>query len=261
MRAIISNEWIKLKGHPVYPILILVVMGLLILVVDQLKGFTFANTNNGVEGQSIGSLGLYEKGVIFQTISYVAGFFKYILVILFMLYASLDYRHKMHRKQVMEGWSRQASFFSKYLWIVVFVCVQTIILYLLGFALAMESEKSWSAYVYNPLFWAVEFSLLMAMGMFVLHLTKKSGLSMIVLLIYAIIAEPILAYRFSALKAVLPLSQSRALIEAPFSKYMGIFTGEEYVLPDFPTQAIVTTLLFIAAFTAFSWWRFSKTDL
>lgn len=261
MRAIISNEWIKLKGHPVYPILILVVMGLFILVVSQLKNAPFMGSSQDVEGQTFASLGLFDKGTILQTISYMAGFFKYIMVILFMHYVSLDYRYKMHRKQVMEGWSRPTTFFSKYLWIIAFVIIQTIILYIMGFLLSGAGGKSWSDYLSNPIFWALEFLALMTVGLFFLHLTKKSGLSMIILLIYAVIAEPIVAFRIPEIKAILPLAQSRLLIEAPFQKYVGFFTGEAYVPPGFPMQATITTLLFIVAFTAFSWWRFSKTDL
>lgn len=261
MRAIISNEWIKLKGHPIYPILILVVMGLFILIVTQLKSAPLMSSNQGAEGQTFASLGLFDKGTILQTLSYMAGFFKYIMAILFMLYISLDYRFKMHRKQVMEGWSRPTTFFSKYIWIVAFVVIQTMILYILGFLLADGGDKSWGDYLFNPLFWALEFSVLMTIGLFFLHLTKKSGLSMIILLIYAIIAEPIIAFRIPEIKAALPLAQSRLLIEAPFQKYVGLVTGEVYVPPGFPMQATITTLVFIVAFTAFSWWRFSKTDL
>jgi hypothetical protein len=261
MRNAISIEWIKLKSHPIYFIIIGVTMLLFILIAAQLKNFTIGTLGGDDVNQTIGTLGLFNKGVILQTLSYVAGYFKYIIVIAFMLYAALDYRHKMHRKQTMEGWSRKASYFSKYIWIVAFIILQTLILYILGALLSNEGNKSWGDYAFFPIAWALEFAVLMSIGMFLMHLTKRAGISMIILLLYAIIAEPIITYRFSALKHVLPLAQSRALIEAPFQKYIDMFRGEAYVFAGFPTTAFLVSLVFTVLFALIGWWRFLKTDL
>ncbi len=261
MRHAISIEWLKLKSHPIYFLIIGITMLLFILIAVQLKNFTVGSMTGDEINQTIGSLGLYNNGVILQTLSYIAGYFKYIVVISFMLYAALDYRHKMHRKQIMEGWSRNASYFSKYIWIVAFILLQTIILYILGGALSIEGSKSWSDYALFPIAWAVEFAVLMSIGMLLMHLTKRAGISMIILLLYSIIAEPIIAYKAGALKTVLPLVQSRALIEAPFQKYIDMFRGEAYVFAGVPTSAFLISLVFTALFVGIGWWRFQKADL
>lgn len=261
MRNAISIEWIKLKSHPIYPIIIGVTMLLFVLIAIQLKEFNIGNLNGEDIDQTIGTLGLYNQGVVLQTLSYMAGFLKYIVVIVFMLYAALDYSHKMHRKQIMEGWSRQTSFFCKYVWILAFIVGQTAILFVLGLVLSNEGSTSWGDYAFFPFMWAVEFAVLMSVGMLLMHLTKRSGISMIILLLYAIVAEPIIAYKIKAIKTVLPLTQSRALIDAPFKKYIDMFRGETYVFAGFPTQAFLISLVFIGLLTVIGWWRFLKTDL
>jgi hypothetical protein len=261
MQKAFSIEWIKLKSHPIYPILIGITLLLYILIVTSNVSKSLNSGSNFSADEALESLGYMQRGTILQSLSYTAGFFKYIFVIIFMMYISLDSRYKMYRKQTMEGWSRDASFFSKYIWIIVFVVVKLLCIYLLGFAMGVKGNESWAAYLHYPLLWAVEFGILMSLGLLIIQLGKSSGVSLVILLLYSLIVEPLISYKFDFLHAILPLKQSRLLIEAPFKKHLAGFIGGDYASAGFPTQALVTSLVFIALFTIVSRMRFVRSDL
>jgi hypothetical protein len=263
MKKALYIEWIKFKGHPVFGILLLVNIVLFGLVVWQFKNFKPVDAEGVI--MSFSGLGLYAEGYILETLSYIAGYFKYIAVILLMLYTATDYRYKMHRKQVMEGWSRWSSFAAKLTAPLTFTIFHILVIYVLAAILVMNPPNTLPydrSFWYFPLFWGVEFLVLYALGLFLIHLTKKGGLSMIILLLYAIIAEPLLGYSFTSIKSFLPLHQSRQLIEFSVDRLSGMLNPQMvYITPEFPLHALMASLAAIFIFGTVSWYRFSKRDL
>jgi ABC-type transport system involved in multi-copper enzyme maturation permease subunit len=261
MQKALKIEWIKFKSHPIYPILLCTCLLLYVIIVGAGTGRASNSNSNLSVDSAIQSLGYMQRGIILQSLSYTAGFFKYIFVIIFMLYISLDSKYKIYRKQSMEGWSRNASFFSKYIWILAFIFFKVLLIYILGFSMASNGDGNWNAFLHYPFLWAVEFGILMSLGMLIIQLSKSAGISIIILLVYSIIVEPLLSYKLKHLQNFLPLTQSRLLIEAPFKRDISGFFGAEYQTSGFPIFPLIISLVFIIAFTLLSRIRFLKSDL
>ncbi|MCC5917199.1 MAG: hypothetical protein JJU02_07710 [Cryomorphaceae bacterium] len=262
MQKILSIEGIKLRGYPIFPILLLVnVFFYVVVAMNFSKWVTIPDQQDfNVDG-----FGLFNPGFILETLSFLAGIFKYFSVIVLLLYVALDFRYKMHRRQVMEGMSRLESFSGKWMTTAIFVVFHIALIYFLSVVLLTHTnvvlERVNREFWYYPLLWGIEFLVLFSLGFLLVQLTRKSGLSVVLLLLYAFIVEPILGLSIKSLKPFLPISSSRNLVTFPLQDNVQVLLNIEEFIGNFPLQAFLVSLISIAVFVGVSWRLFVKSDL
>jgi len=230
---------------------------------------TFINDILGDEGRnlpiSLPKMSLYAFPLVWHNLTYLAGFFKIFPAIMVIILVTNEYSYKTIRQQVITGLSRNELFFAKVSLILATSIIMTLLIgiyaLILGFRnteiitfeILFDKSQFLLAYLFE-VFAYTSFAYLIA------TLVKRSGFAVGVLLLWAYIAEPILAYNLKGNWGdFLPLQSIGNLIRIPNSQLMKIF-GIEF------QEYIAYTDFYIAfgyavLFNFIVWIIYKKTDL
>ena len=164
---------------------------------------------------------------VWQNITYISGFFKIILALIVITSVCNEFTYSTARQNIIDGLSRREWLYSKIGLAKALALFSTIIVFCVGFSLGFSQDA-----VAEPtaIFGRLDFVLayfveLLVYFMYALFLAlalKKTGLSIILLLVYDFILEPIFSWTIpEKIGKFLPMNTIDNLNQFPFTKYVG----------------------------------------
>ena len=246
---------------------ILVALHAVVLIIAALNFRAFLeNANVMINGQQlpvdISLTSIIQFPDLWQNFTYIAGYFKLILALVVISSVCNEFTFKTARQNIIDGMGRKQWILSKVLLGVVLAIFSTVLVIAIGLAIGYNAEKT---PVFHDVmakfdFAGAYFFELVTYFIYALFLSialRKTALTIILLLVYDFIFEPVLSWSLPGESGnYLPMNIIDNLIQFPFAKYMNM-PAQESVEPTQLLLAVVYGLVFIL----FSYMIFKKRDL
>lgn len=229
MNRLIKIELQKVKSHTSF--WVLSVLYLLILFAIFFSGKFFLDFL-ARKGESLGNIidpskiPVYEFPDVWQNITYVAGFLKFILAIYIIISITNEISFGTLRQNIVNGLSRWDFLISKIFLVLLMSLGSTLFIMLIGFSLGFmySSNIELGAIITYMEFlpgYMLQISTYLIFALFTGLLIKRTGLSMALLFLYTLIIEPIILFRIKVdwVKGLFPIKAMNNLIRFPFKKY------------------------------------------
>ncbi len=164
---------------------------------------------------------------VWQNLTYIAGYFKIILALIVITSVSNEFSYGTARQNIIDGISRREWLFSKIGLAKVLALYSTLLVIVIGFILGYSQGVQVDTATIFPrmdyvLAYFIELIVYFIYALFLALLLKRTGLSIILLLVYDFILEPILSWSVpDSISNFLPMSTIDNLNTFPFSKYLG----------------------------------------
>lgn len=164
---------------------------------------------------------------VWQNITYISGFFKIILALIVITSVCNEFTFSTLRQNIIDGLSRLEWLYSKIGLAITLAMFSTLLVLTVGFALGFsQGVKVDSTVIFGRLdFVLAYFFELLVYFIYALFLAlaiRKTGLSIILLLVYDFILEPILSWSVpDYISEFLPMNTIDNLNQFPFMKYVG----------------------------------------
>lgn len=236
MIRLLQIEWYKIRNHRFFWIGIGLFLILLVSTLSFFGKLSLFGTGQPPAEEDMDMMammipanleeaGFYAIPYIWQNISYLAGFFKFIPAFLLLFFISSEFEFRTYRQNVIDGLSVNQFFISKFSTVVFFSLLALAALTLTGIALGYYHNEDTSALFEQGSFlfayWAEVFFLL-CLAFFFGILVRRSAIAIIILIIYYLM-EPVLGYYLGEpIKEYLPTRPSRDMIEEPFTRLFNI---------------------------------------
>jgi len=269
MIRLIKIEYLKLKK--LKALWILTGLYLLALLAISLSGKLFLDflTARGVEfrGFTPDMLPIYDFNDIWQNLAFLAGFFKVFPALILIISVSNEFSYRTHRQNIIDGMSRTEFFLSKLSFAAFLAILSAAVLMVIGLVLG---------YMYSPVtgpgevlaniefipVHALQFFTYFLFAIWLVLLIRRSAVTIVLLLLYTIILEPIIAgIMYSRLldlpqvANLLPMQAISNLVPMPFGKYALQYTQDFVGLGD-----LAAALLWAALFTGGIFYILRKRD-
>ena len=199
---------------------------------------------------------------VWQNITYIAGYFKIILALIIISSVSNEFNNATTRQNVIDGLSRQEWIFSKIGLAKILSLFSTLLIVAIGISLGftqgvhVEISSMFERLDY-VLAYFIELSVYFIYALFLTLIIKRTGLTIILLLVYDFILEPILSLSLpDSVSHFLPMNTIDNLNTFPFIKYVEL--SEQTVLS---TEQLVWAVGYGILFALFSLLIFKKKDL
>lgn len=249
-----SGFWILLALHSL----------VLILIANNLNGF-LGNMNfaiNDIPDIDLSLKPILQFPDVWQNLTYIAGYFKIILALVVITSVSNEFTYATLRQNIIDGMSRKEWIFSKIGLAKLLALYSTLLVLALGLLLGLSQGKT--VEVSEVLLrldfvvaYFVELLTYFIYALFLALLLRKTGVSVILLLVYDFILEPILSWSFpESIRNFLPMNAIDNLNKFPFTKYVG---GE--VASVVSLEQLVWALGYGVLFAFLSYLILNKRDL
>lgn len=201
----------------------------LILIASNLNGF-LGNMNlniNDIPDIDLSLKPILQFPDVWQNLTYIAGYFKIILALIIISSVSNEFTQGTLRQNIIDGLSRREWIFSKIGLAKLLALFSTLLVMALGLILGFSQGNvvEISDVMLRLDFVLAYFVELLTYFIYALFLTlllKKTGLSIILLLAYDFILEPILSWSLpQSIRNFLPMNTIDNLNTFPFAKYVG----------------------------------------
>ncbi|MFH6984063.1 ABC transporter permease [Marinoscillum sp. 108] len=231
-------EWLKIRdyktfwvllGMYVLALLVICFGGMFLLEYLKSKGADF----NGIDPTI---LPIYDFPDIWQNTTYLGSFLKVLLAFIVIISVNNDQAYNTLRQNVIDGISKKEYLASKLLFIAALALISTLFLFLSGMINGAIYSHVWgSQYILDELEFlaAYFFDIVVYCSLaFLLSLIiKKSGFVIVLLFLYTLMFEPILALIleespwfkgtfWAEIAPFLPIKALNGLIPVPFPKYV-----------------------------------------
>ena len=201
----------------------------LILIASNLNGFLGKmNLNiNDIPDIDLSLKPILQFPDVWQNLTYIAGYFKIILALIIISSVSNEFTQGTLRQNIIDGLSRREWIFSKIGLAKLLALFSTLLVMALGLILGFSQGNvvEISDVMLRLDFVLAYFVELLTYFIYALFLTlllKKTGLSIILLLAYDFILEPILSWSLpQSIRNFLPMNTIDNLNTFPFAKYVG----------------------------------------
>ncbi len=187
-------------------------------------------------------LPIYDFDDIWQNLAFMSYFlFKMFPAFLIVISISNEFSFKTHRQNIIDGLSRGEFFLSKLAFAAFLSFVSGLLIFVLGLILGFKNSSvtDFEYITMNLAFIPAHISQLFMyflVAMFLALLIRKSGITIILLLMYTVTLEPILVavlnHYFDPIGLYLPLESISSMVHAPFTKYVLMETQTFISGPD-----------------------------
>lgn len=190
---------------------------------------------------------------IWHNITYIAGFFKILLGIYIVISVTNEFQFNTIRLNLINGLSRTEFTWSKFILILLISIFSVMVVFAAGLYIGLgRSEDPLNATVLDQsvflLAYFLELLLYLNFALLVGLWLKRTGISIFVLLIYPLLAEPLLRWQFpDHIDQFFPIKAMDQLIVFPFAKYVGIQVDETIPFLTIAIAAVWIIILFILA--------------
>ncbi len=163
---------------------------------------------------------------VWQNITYIAGFFKIILALIVITSVCNEFTNSTVRQNIIDGMSRKEWLFTKIGLAKSLALFSTILILVIGLALGFTQGNQVEISTIFPrldfvLAYFVELLVYFIYALFLALALKKTGLSIILLLVYDFILEPIISWSLpDNVNRFLPMNTIDNLNQFPFTKYV-----------------------------------------
>lgn len=237
MLRLAKLEFLKLKSNRAFWILLGIYFIALFIIAFSGGGILQYLENKGVtyRGLSPVLLPIYDFEDIWQNLAWLGYFFKIFPALLVVISVCNEFQFKTHRQNIIDGLSRTEFLISKLSFAFFIALVSSLAILFIGVVLGFlyAADTSLSAILYNAVFLPAHAYQLLLYFMFAIFLSliiRKSAITMLVLLIYTLMIEPIAvgitSYFYPLAAPFFPLNAISSLIAFPFSRYVFIQTPD-----------------------------------
>ena len=233
MLRLLKIEWFKLKNYRTFTVLSVIYYFFFLLLLCSVKMVLAWMTNQGWEFEGITPeiIPFYDFPDVWQNLTYLAKFVKYLLAFIVIISVTNEYSYRTIRQNVIDGMSPKNFLISKELMIIAFSIVNVLIIWLAGTIMGIANAKVFETELY---FSGMEFLLAHFIELFTFLnlafllsvLMKKAGFAIIIICIYGFIAEPIAVglttwlTNDSWVVGLFPMNALSNLVPFPFSRYI-----------------------------------------
>lgn len=267
MKKLLNIEWIKIRSNST----------LLLVLAAYLLGTGFIiwlvgnfSSNSIEENVNFKKLGFYAPENLWQSVSYSAGFFKWIAAFFLIIFVSNEFTYKTLRQNIIDGLERKQVFLAKFLWVIILALLGVCATLLVGLVMGVKANEG---IVLSELFQNTEYLFYLFMQLLLFYslafmaavYLKRSGISMVMMVLYALIFEYLMAWgirKISGIDFKLPLAAARELIEQPFARLTGL---DELLQIEAKTGSMLPFVALVCAYTAVIigavYYKFMKSDL
>jgi hypothetical protein len=211
-------------------------------------------------------LGVFDFPYIWHNVTYIAGLIKYIIALVVVIFVCNEFSYRTSRQNIIDGLGRNEFMHSKLMLITALTLFSTFVITLitLGLGLTGNASIAWDTVGMKLDFllaYTVEVFVYLIFSLFAALLIRRTGFTIIALILYTMILEPILAWRFDdTFGNYLPLSTLGDLIEFPFKRYVKDLV-EVNIQESVDLLIVGRSLLYGAIFYLLALLRFRKLDL
>ncbi len=203
---------------------------------------------------SIPSVSLYSLPDAWHNLTYLASFLKIFLAVISIILVTNEFNYKTVKQQILNGLSRQESFWSKVLLQLMIALFSTAIIAVLVLILGVLHTEELSLGVFltkSSFLFAYFFEIFsyLSLAFLIATLVHRSGFAIGLLLLYGFVVEPIISYKLPLdYGDYLPISAIGNIIQLPNSQLMKIFGIEfqEYIALNDLLITSAWTILFYA---------------
>lgn len=210
----------------------------------------------------LGRVPMFRFPDIWQNIVYLSAFFKILLGIFIVIAVTNEFQYNTIRLNLSAGLTRFEFILSKVLLIFFISMVSVILLFSLGMALGMAHEGStFSGSLLEGtdflLGYFVEIFFYMVLALFISVWLKKTGISIVVLLIYPLLIEPLIRWQTpDYIDRFFPVKSMDQINVFPFAKYFGA-----QVPNHIPVDSTLIACCWIVILITLSYMLLQKLDL
>jgi len=199
---------------------------------------------------------------VWQNITYISGFFKIILALILITSVCNEFTYSTARQNIIDGLSRREWLYSKIGLAIALSLFSTLLVLSVGFVLGFSQEVTVEP---TAIFGRLDFVLayfieLLVYFIYALFLAlalKRTGLSIILLLVYDFILEPIFSWSIPEyVNEFLPMNTIDNLNQFPFTKYVGNETPSVVSI-----EQLIWAVAYGTLFAVLSYFIFNKRDL
>ena len=196
-----------------------------------------SNINNFAGGMNIstdqypdlnlGLVPMFRFPDIWQNISYLAGFFKILPGIFIVISVTNEFQFNTVRLNIVSGLTRLEFILSKVLLILVISLFSLIVLFTLGMWLGFSHSDMALPIHFLPgmdflLGYFIEIFLYMVLALVISVMLKRTGISILFLLIYPLLIEPLIRWQTpDYIDRFFPVKSMDQINVFPFPKYFG----------------------------------------
>lgn len=202
---------------------------------------------------------------IWQNLAWLATIFKWIPAFIIILSITLEYSQKTIKQNIIDGLSKKEFLLSKIALVVIISIGSALLLLVLGLMLGMlySPVKEFNYILENIAFvggYGLEVFVFLCMAMFFAFFIQKSGVTIILFLLYTAFFEPILTQllnlNYHRQVWYFPVEAINRIIRFPFSKYVLEHVEDKILVTD-----VFVALGWGAIFILLSYWALHKKDL
>lgn len=231
-------EWLKIRNYRVFWILL--GLYLLALIIICFGGTFFLEwlKSQGADFNGVDPtiLPIYDFPDVWQNTTYLGSFLKVLLAFIVIISINNDQSYNTLRQNVIDGISKKEYLLSKLTFIAALALTSTFFLFVSGFINGSIYSHVWGAsYIFDEweflAAYLYDIIIYCTLAFLLSLIIKKSGFVIILLFLYTLMFEPILAvilenapfFRdgfWSYLAPFLPINALNSLIPVPFPKYV-----------------------------------------
>jgi ABC-type transport system involved in multi-copper enzyme maturation permease subunit len=199
---------------------------------------------------------------VWQNLTYISSYFKVILALIVITSVSSELSAKTARQNIIDGLSRRQWLFAKIGLAKVLALYSTLLVVIIALALGFShgTEADLATIASRLDFVAAYFLELITYfiyALFISLLLKRTGVSLILLLVYDFIIEPILSWSLpDSIRDFLPMNAIDNLNKFPFTRYVDMS-----VPPPVSLEQLVWAVFYGLLFSFFSYLLLNKRDL
>ena len=204
------------------------------------------------------TISFYNFPDVWHNVSYIASWFNILLYFFVILLVGNEYQYKTFRQNIIDGMSRWQALMAKIYLMLLFALGSTLLVTLVGWGCGVWlGDVATYPFSFEKVhfvgYYGLQVLCYMSFALMLTHLLRKQGMSIVVFLLYAFVAEPVLQYKvfkdwipLPTVAESLPLDTFGALITNPFPAYFGI--GEvTAVEPKTLGLSVIYLLVFLSA--------------
>lgn len=243
MKRLIQLEFLKLKSNKA--MWWLLGLYLVSLVFISFSGGLILSylSDNGLQYNGIDPtiLPIYDFDDIWQNLAYLGYFFKMFPAFLIIISVSNEFSFKTHRQNIIDGLSRFEFFLSKTVFAGFLAVISGVLILSLGLVLGFthSSVIDFSSIVDGIIFVPAHIFQLFVyflMAIFLTLLIRKTGITIVLFLMYTVILEPIvtsiIGIWYPTFASFFPLESISSIVHFPFSRYILLETQNFISGPD-----------------------------
>jgi len=199
---------------------------------------------------------------IWQNLTYIAGYFKIILAIVVIISVSNEFSAGTARQNVIDGLSRKQWLLTKIGMAKILALYSTLLIMIMCLFIGFSEEGGAElARIFERLefiaAYFIELVVYFIYALFLAVLIRRTGLSIILLLVYDFIIEPIISWSLpESIGGFMPMSVIDNLNTFPFLKYVDDSASQNLTLDH-----IIWAITYGVVFSLFSYLILKRRDL